>query len=149
MIMNMNFDTHSAVKKFIAAGMKENLAETLVSELQSYRQVDLSTLASKDDTRGLRMELKGEIGELRSELKAEISELRVEMKAEISELRSELKAEISELRSDIEKLDIRVTSESRRLEQKIDSTNSMIKWIFAVSVSQTAILIGVMKYLLV
>ena len=39
---------------------------------------------------GLRLELKGDIGEFRTELKGDIGELRTELKGDIGELRTEL-----------------------------------------------------------
>ncbi|WP_419918308.1 hypothetical protein [Candidatus Poriferisocius sp.] len=44
-------------------------------------------LATKDDLKVLRSEMRSEISELRSEMRSEISELRSEMRSEISELR--------------------------------------------------------------
>jgi hypothetical protein len=47
--MHHFFDTHSAVKRFILSGLKEEQAEAIVQTIYESRDYDLSNLATKTD----------------------------------------------------------------------------------------------------
>jgi hypothetical protein len=82
------FDTHSYVKRLVAAGMPEAQAEVQADALAEFV---LSQLANKQDLQQAKTDLERRIEEVRTELKADFreSELRVIAKLE-SELRKQM-----------------------------------------------------------
>lgn len=73
------FDTHSFVKRLMAAGMPEAQAEILAEE----RTADLyERLASKDDLERQSNELRAEIERQSNELRAEMEKLRLSLIAD-------------------------------------------------------------------
>lgn len=59
--------THTTIKRFIARGMSEELAEEIVSAIEEAK--DHSHLVTKDDLRIAVSDLKNEIKEVRNEIK--------------------------------------------------------------------------------
>ena len=55
--MYSRFDSHSLVKGFIKAGMKEPLAEKVVEAISQTREFDLSNLATKTDVALVKQEV--------------------------------------------------------------------------------------------
>jgi len=95
--------------------LRKRLAELLIRE-PDLRLVlvnaALATVATREDIRELRAEMRGEIGQLRTEmnqLRAEMNQLRNEMKGEINQLRGE----ISQLRGEIAQLRVEMSSNLR------------------------------------
>jgi len=88
--------------------LRRRLAELLIRE-PDVRLVlvnaALATVATREDIRELRAEMKGEIGQLRTEM----NQLRNEMKGEINQLRGE----ISQLRGEIAQLRVEMSSNLR------------------------------------
>lgn len=100
-------DTHGFVKRLISSGFTEAQAETLADAQLKFLE---ARLATKDDLRDLREELKAEIASVHAELKAEIADVRAELKAEIAELRAEIvqiKAELALMKSEFTSLLVR------------------------------------------
>ena len=82
-------DTHGCVKRLISSGFTEAQAKTLADAQLKFLEAQLAT---KDNLRDLREELKAEIASFRAELKAEIAELRaeiVQINAELALMKSE------------------------------------------------------------
>jgi hypothetical protein len=90
-------------------------------------EVHLVETSLKHDISSLGIEIRAEMramaDRLQSELKTQIATLRSEFKTDIAALRSELKTEIAE------------------------SKTSMIRWMFAFWVGQTAVLLSAIKFL--
>ena len=78
-------------KKLVNSGAKESLAQSIVEVIEESAHLGLDGLATKENLRELRSELKGDINELRSELKGDIRNL--DHKVEL--IRSELKNDIN------------------------------------------------------
>lgn len=78
-------------KKLVNSGAKESLAQSIVEVIEESAHLGLDGLATKENLRELRSELKGDINELRSEIKGDIRNL--DHKVEL--IRSELKNDIN------------------------------------------------------
>lgn len=79
-------------------------------ETKDYLEQSSAKLATKEEIKNLRGEMKGEIQNLRGEMKEEIRNLREEMatKEEIKNLRGEIKEETKNLREEMKGLEDRV-----------------------------------------
>lgn len=88
----MILDTHEAVEKMVEAGASKKMAEAIVKTINT----SSDHLATKEDIR----ELKSEIKILEVNLRSEIAEVR----SEIVEVKSELKADIAEVRTELKVL---------------------------------------------
>ena len=136
------FDTHSAVKKLISAGVAEKQAEEIINVIRTSQDTDLSKLVSKEQFSLLERDFenfkdivatKADISDLRTELKTEIGNLRTELKTEIGDLRTELKTEIADLRTEL-KTEIHTTK------------NDTIKWFVAISFTQISVIAAILKF---
>jgi dsDNA-specific endonuclease/ATPase MutS2 len=81
----MILDTHEAVEKMVEAGASKKMAEAIVALHAKGNE----NLATKEDIR---------------EVKSEIKMLEVTLRSEITEVRSELKSDIAEVKGDIKVL---------------------------------------------
>jgi dsDNA-specific endonuclease/ATPase MutS2 len=133
-------------------------------EATEHRDVKLVNLlknnfATKEDLANLRTEvvairgeLKSEMSSLRGELKAEISNLRTEvfgirgeLKSEIASLRSDLTSEMISLRGDLTSEMVSLRGEfNTKLEQ---FKSEMIKWMFGLLISQAALVLGAVLFI--
>lgn len=97
----MHLNTHEAYKKLIDAGLKDKVAETIIKVIDEARKSDFDRLATKEDLKDTRNELKLEITNVRMELKEEIAKVRTELKEDIANVRIELKEDIANIKADI------------------------------------------------
>ena len=74
---------------------------TLKENNKDMHEVNLRTLATKEDLANVRGLLREDLAGLRGELKGDIFNLRGELKEDISNLRGELKTNIAEVKSDV------------------------------------------------
>jgi hypothetical protein len=81
----MILDTHEAVEKMVEAGASKKMAEAIVKTINT----SSDHLATKEDIR---------------EVKSEIKILEVSLRSEIAEVRSELKSDIAEVKGNIKVL---------------------------------------------
>ena len=88
MVAAFQIDTLAYAKKLKDAGADERLAEAIVEGLTN---ADTSTLATKEDLRETKDELRSEIHQFRDELRGEIHKFRDELRGEIHEVRDELR----------------------------------------------------------
>jgi hypothetical protein len=70
------FDRHIYIKKFIAKGMSEELAEDVTDAIRVSKDADFAHLATKADLRELELRIDNKIGEV----KTAIAETKSEMK---------------------------------------------------------------------
>ena len=123
----MNFDTHAAVKRLVAVGLQDKIAEAVVTSIASSRDYDFSKLVTKEEffnfkeevserfnaidkeialikqeIKTFRKETKADNEALRKELKADNEALRKEARTDNNTLKGELKAEIDALRREME-----------------------------------------------
>ena len=94
----MHINTHEAYKQLVDAGVKEKAAETIIKVIDQARRSDFDRLATKEDLKDVRNELKLEIAAVRTELKEEIASVKAELKEEIGNVRAELKDDIADLK---------------------------------------------------
>ena len=73
-------------KRLVNAGAKESLAQSIVEVIEESSHLGLEALATKENLRELRSELKGDINELRSELKGDILKLELDMNSKFEML---------------------------------------------------------------
>lgn len=118
------YDTHASVLRLTAAGMPEPQAASIVNE-----QVQLlaETIATKDDVRDVRQDIKalelriaGELRDMRQDFKAldlrmagELRDVRQDMKTHDLQFESEftkVRADISVLRADMQAMESRITA---------------------------------------
>ena len=78
------FDTHAAVKQFLAAGFSERQAEVVV---EAMRDLGFGHLATKQDVKELRQEIAQEFQGVRQEIK----DLEKETKREFQSVRQDMK----------------------------------------------------------
>lgn len=124
------FDTLAFAKKLKGSGYTDAQAEALAeAQMEVFRQMLESTLATKDDVRDMvtkadiqRLEAatKAEIQALEAATKADIQRLEAATRADIQRLEAATKAEIQELRGEIQRLEATTKAEIQRLDQKID-----------------------------
>ncbi len=62
------FDRHIYIKKFIAKGMSEELAEEVTDAIKLSKDADFSNLATKADLKAEVQEVRTEIAELKAEI---------------------------------------------------------------------------------
>jgi tRNA U34 2-thiouridine synthase MnmA/TrmU len=77
--MHHSFDTHSAVKRFILSGLKEEQAEAIVQTIYESRDYDLSNLATKADLIGTEKKLDDRITGVEQRLDDKISRLAIDI----------------------------------------------------------------------
>ena len=151
----MNFDTHAAVKRLIAVGLQDRVAEEVVSSIAHSRDYDFSKLVTKDEffnfkeevsarfnaidkeialikqeIKVLRKETKADNEALRKELKADIEVLRKEFKSDNEALRKELKADNQALRKDQETIYAKLSAEIAK------SKNETLRWVIGLIIVQ-------------
>jgi hypothetical protein len=83
--MKVDFDSHQIVKGVQKAGFNEQQAESLLEAVRAARISGIEHLATKEDLRELRADLRGEITEQGSTLRQEMAELRVDLLSQIKE----------------------------------------------------------------
>lgn len=82
------FDRHIYIKRFIAKGMSEELAEDVTDAIKTSRDTDFSNLATKLDLQEVRADLQAEIQAGKAEIqavRAEIKELELRMDNKITQ----------------------------------------------------------------
>ena len=160
----MNFDTHAAVKRLIAVGLQDRVAEEVVSSIAHSRDYDFSKLVAKEEFFKFREEfsehkqevserfnkieneialIKQEIKVSRKELKADIETLRKEARTDNEILRNELKADIKELDNKINILRKDQETGFARLSAEIaNSKHDTLKWVMGLFVIQVTSMVG-------
>ena len=134
------FDTHTYVKRLVAAGMPEAQAEV---QAEALTEVMLAQLPTKEDLRqavaeltekieGVRSELTGKIEGIRAELTGKIEGIRAELTGKIEGVRTELRGEMREM-----ELRLRAHIESELRKQMI--------WYFTMQVALVGAVIAVLK----
>ena len=79
----MHINTHEAFKQLVDAGLKEKAAETIIRVIDESRKSDIDRLATKEDLKDAKAELKQDI----HGLEIKINNIRTELKEEISDLK--------------------------------------------------------------
>ena len=79
----MHINTHEAFKQLVEAGVKEKAAETIIRVIDEARKSDIDRLATKEDLKDAKAELKQDI----HGLEIKINNIRTELKEEISDLK--------------------------------------------------------------
>ena len=97
----MHINTHEAFKQLVDAGLKEKAAETIIKVINETRKSDIDRLATKEDLKDAKAELKLEIANVRTELVKEIGLVKkgvFEAKLTAAKFHAELKEEITDLK---------------------------------------------------
>ena len=79
----MHINTHEAFKQLVEAGVKEKAAETIIKVIDEARKSDFERLATKEDLKDARSELKLEI----AAVNLSISKVRTELKEDNADLK--------------------------------------------------------------
>jgi len=113
---------------------------------------DLEHTATKQELSETELRLIKEIKELDSKLSKEIKELDSRLTKQIKELDSRLTKEIKELElkliKEIKELDSRLSKEIEGVRLEIANTkNDIIKWVIGLMFAQSALIVGVIKFL--
>ena len=98
-----NFDTHSAVKRLVTAGLKDKVAEEIVQSMVLSRDYDLSKFVTKDEFFKAQQKNSERFNSIDKELaliKQEIGTLRKEFKSGNEALRKDILAEISKSKAE-------------------------------------------------
>ncbi|MDF3048235.1 MAG: putative phage protein [Candidatus Midichloriaceae bacterium] len=131
--MHHSFDTHSAVKRFILSGLKEEQAEAIVQAISESRDYDLSNLATKTDLIGTEKKLDDRITGVEQRLDAKITAVEQKLDAKFSELSIDIanvRIEIVQVRGEIEK-----------------SKNETLKWFIGIAIILVGTMTGIMTLL--
>ena len=167
----MNFDTHAAVKRLIAVGLQDRIAEEVVTSITHSRDYDFSKLVTKDEFFNFKEEfsehkqeiskkfnkidteialIRQEVKISRKETKAEIEALRKEAKTGNEVLRNELKADIKELDNKINILRKDQETGFARLSMEIaNSKHDTLKWVIGLFIIQITSIIGFFATILI
>jgi hypothetical protein len=94
------FDTLAFAKKLRGAGYTELQAEALAeAQVEVFRQMLESTLATKEDIKDLKSDIghvRDEIAQVKTELHGEITQVKTELRGEIVLVKTELQGEIAQ-----------------------------------------------------
>ena len=129
----MNFDTHAAVKRLVAVGLQDKIAEAVVTSIASSRDYDFSKLVTKEEFFNFKEEVSERFNAIDKEIaliKQEIKVLRKETKADIEALRKELKADNQALRKDQETIYAKLSAEIAQ------SKNETLRWVIGLIIVQ-------------
>ena len=136
----MNFDTHAAVKRLVAVGLQDKVAEEVVASIAHSRDYDFSKLVTKDEFFNFKEEFFNFKEEVSARfnaidkeialIKQEIKVLRKETKADIEALRKELKADNQALRKDQETIYAKLSAEIAQ------SKNETLRWVIGLIIVQ-------------
>ena len=133
------FDTHTSVKKLIAAGLSETIAEALVEEQQKWHNSNLANLANLANKQDIAL------------LNKDIESLRKEIKQDVESLRKELKHEFTHVDDRIESVRQETKQEFARIETRVDALGDQIitiKWLIGLMFAFNTFLIGLMVALI-
>ena len=135
----MNFDTHAAVKRLIAVGLQDRVAEEVVTSIALGRDYDFSKLVTKEEFFNFKEEFfkfREEFSEYKQEVSERFNKIETEIaliKQEIKALRKEFKAEISVLRQEQETgfatLSIQLSAEI------VKSKHETLRWIIGLFIA--------------
>ena len=135
----MNFDTHAAVKRLIAVGLQDRVAEEVVTSIALGRDYDFSKLVTKEEFFNFKEEFfkfREEFSEYKQEVSERFNKIETEIaliKQEIKALRKEFKAEISVLRQEQETgfatLSIQLSTEI------VKSKHETLRWIIGLFIA--------------
>ena len=141
------FDTHTSVKKLIAAGLSETIAEALVEEQQKWHNSNLANLANKQDIALLNKDIEA----VRKEIKQDVESLRKEVKQDFESLRKEIKHEFTHVDDRIESVRQETKQEFARIETRVDALGDQIitiKWLIGLMFAFNTFLFGLMVTLI-
>ena len=130
------FDTHAAVKQFLAAGFSERQAEVVV---EAMRDLGFGHLATKQDVKELRQEMAQELQGIRQEIK----DLEKETKQEFQKVRQEMAQEFQGVRQEIKDLEKETKREFQSVRQDMkDLENRLIIKMGAMLIVAVGIILG-------
>jgi len=90
----LTFDTLKFANQLKAAGVPADHAEAEADALAEVLETNLGELATKEDLRATKEDLRHEINDLRKDLRHEINDLRKDLRHEIKESAASLKFEL-------------------------------------------------------
>lgn len=90
MSIAINFDSLKFIRTLTDAGIPQQQAEAQVEAFKIAHEENLDCLATKQDLKDLKQELKDEIKDIRQELKGEIKDVRQEIDLKCSLLKTDL-----------------------------------------------------------
>ncbi len=117
------FDTLKFSQRLKEAGAPSAQAEATAEVLSEIFADNLQELATKEDLRAVKVELRHEIHAVKDELRHEISDLRKDMDLKFEQTTSTLRSNIS------------------------DSKVELIKWCVGISITQIGLIIAILKFL--
>jgi hypothetical protein len=124
--MNMiAIDTHEVVQELKAAGFTEAQAEAVTRIVRKSQDIDLSSLATKNDLAVTKADLQRDMGEL----KLNLAEVKADLQRDLAELRADLQRDLAALRAD--------------LQRDLGNTKAeMLKWVIGSIGIQTIVILG-------
>jgi len=153
--MHHSFDTHSAVKRFILSGLKEEQAEAIVQTIYESRDYDLSNLATKADLigtekklddriTGVEQRLDAKITGVEQRLDAKITAVEQKLDSKITAVEQKLDSKFTELSIDIANVRIEVAQVRGEIEK---SKNETLKWFIGIAITLVGTMTGIMTLL--
>ena len=139
----MNFDTHAAVKRLIAVGLEDRVAEEVVTSIACSRDYDFSKLVTKEESSKGFNKIETEIALIKQEIKASRKEFKAEIEASRKELKADIEASRKEFKADIEALRKELIAEIA------NSKNDILKWFVGLFVVQMTSVVGLFITILI
>lgn len=149
--MNIAFNPHTFIKRLVAAGLAESVAEVLAEE--QGRLID-ERLATKEDLAKLEQATKADIQRLElasiERLKKLELELRTDTENQTAALRADIERQTAALRADIDKQNSTLNAEMNLLKFQIkadmaETKADLMKWSIGVSMGQVAVIVALLK----
>jgi hypothetical protein len=89
--MNMiAIDTHEVVQELKAAGFTEAQAEAVTRIVRKSQDIDLSSLATKNDLAVTKADLQRDLAELRADLQRDLAALRADLQRDLGNTKGEM-----------------------------------------------------------
>jgi len=142
MRMNTTFDTLSYTRRLEAAGVPAEqadahahaLSEALRTQLATKADVQLAKMELNDKIELVRLELSDKIELVRTELNDKIDRVHLELSGRMDRMEAKQAAEFAELRALIRDQTSQVRTE-------------IMRWVFGLSIGQTAVMFAALAYL--
>jgi seryl-tRNA synthetase len=126
----MPFDTHEFIKRLTSSGFEEQQAEALADAFITTQETYIAELATSQELKDVRQELKQDIAQVRQELKDVRQELKqdiAQVRQELKDVRQELKQDIAQVRQEVAQIKTVVNQDTKALELRMDNKFESIK----------------------
>lgn len=122
-------DTHEVVQELKAVGFTEAQAEAVTRVVRKAQDVDLSTLATKNDLALTKADLQLNLAEVKAELQLNLAEVKAGLQHDLAEVKAGLQHDLAEVKAELHR-DLATTK------------SELLKWIIGSIGIQTIVILG-------